>query len=52
MDKFDLIILATLSENCRTPLSKIGKKINRSPQFVKYRIKGISDEKENGKGSE
>lgn len=41
MDKFDYIILASLSENCRMPLSKIGKKIRRSPQFVKYRIEQL-----------
>ncbi len=38
MDKFDFIILFALSDDCRQSLTKIGKQINRSPQFVKYRV--------------
>ncbi len=42
---YDLEILRSLTENARMPLSAIAKKMKRSPNFVKYRIK-ILKEKE------
>ncbi|MBU0472324.1 MAG: Lrp/AsnC family transcriptional regulator [Nanoarchaeota archaeon] len=43
MDKIDKIILAELANNCRQPLSKIGKTIRKSPQFVKYRLENLKE---------
>lgn len=41
MDKFDLRILEELDYDSSQPYSKIGKRINRSKQFVLYRIKKL-----------
>ena len=45
MDKLDLRILSELDNNCRTPLSTIGKLISKSPQYVKYRFEKLINDK-------
>ncbi|MFH1770619.1 MAG: Lrp/AsnC family transcriptional regulator [archaeon] len=41
MDKIDKIILAELGNDCRQPLSNIGRRIRKSPQFVKYHLENL-----------
>ena len=44
LDKIDLRILYELDKECRQPLSSIGKKIRKSPQYVKYRVERLKTE--------
>jgi DNA-binding Lrp family transcriptional regulator len=45
LDQFDKKILLELDKNARITTSKIGKKLNRSKQFVDYRIKKLEENK-------
>lgn len=44
IDKLDQAVLYEISSNCRQPESEIGKKIRRSKQVVRYRIKRLEQE--------
>ncbi len=41
LDKYDRMILFELDKNCRTPLTKLAKKVRRSRQSVEYRINNM-----------
>ena len=45
LHRTDLIILSELDKDCRTPLSDIAKKMRKSPQYVKYRLEKLKEEK-------
>lgn len=45
IDHYDKRILFELDKNARAKISTIAKKIRRSKQFVKYRIRKLEDEK-------
>ncbi|PIN80891.1 hypothetical protein COV11_03015 [Candidatus Woesearchaeota archaeon CG10_big_fil_rev_8_21_14_0_10_30_7] len=45
LDKYDEKIIHYLSDNARTPINVIARKIRKSPNFVKYRIKNLQETK-------